>query len=361
METAIQKVEERLTSEINLLQGASMLKIAEEEQKKLTASFDENEIEIRPDGLIYLPQTFWRQRLNQSFGLGQWCLIIKGSHKDPDPKKDKLYVQGVLMVRGCYVAEAVGEAELHSNNPMQSWASVFESAKSDCITRCCKDLSIASELWQPEFTRRWVKEYAVQVWREKTGKKKDGSPGSFQWRKKTADKFYDERGGTAPAENKTTPENKPAAKAQTNGNGNKLFDEAQPTTAGGKITPNQGAELPWLNDKQFDRIKNMINEGDTEAFEKTKAAFRLKKDHREQLQQAHDFTVNLKKESGAPAAPVKIEVSNEIALQVETCEDIVKLEEIWNENRGLHSIRGFGDMINKRKVAILKTTKSKSK
>src|SRR3989304_6919676 len=84
-----------IKSEINLYQGASLLKITDKEQKDLMASFPENEIEIRPDGLIYLPQTFWRKRLNGSFGIGQWCLIIKGGHKDPTPQKDKLYLQGV--------------------------------------------------------------------------------------------------------------------------------------------------------------------------------------------------------------------------------------------------------------------------
>lgn len=180
-------------AEVNIYEGASSLKISAEETKKISASFDESIIEIRPDGLIYLPQTFWRQRLNETFGIGQWALIPKGSHKDPAPQKDKLYLQGVLMVRGVFVAEAIGEAELHSNNPQQSWASVWESAKSDCITRCCKDLGIASQLWQPVFIKSWVTKHAIQVWREKTGKKKDGTPGSFQWRKKDAEPFYDER------------------------------------------------------------------------------------------------------------------------------------------------------------------------
>ena len=39
--------------------------------------------------------------------------------------------------------------------------------------RCCKDLGVASELWEPTFIREWKKVYAVQEWYEhvKTGKK----------------------------------------------------------------------------------------------------------------------------------------------------------------------------------------------
>jgi len=179
-----------LKTEINIYTGASMLKITDEEQTKLLASFETKEIEIRPDGLIYLPQTFWRKRLNESFGIGQWCLIIKSNTKDPD--RSKLYLQGVLMVRGSYVAESVGEAEYHETNEQQSWASVWESAKSDCITRCCKDLGIASELWQPEFIRKWIAENAIDVWCEM--KFKDGTikPKKL-WRKKDSKPFWNEK------------------------------------------------------------------------------------------------------------------------------------------------------------------------
>lgn len=181
-----------VNEDIEIYKGASMLTVSDEEQKKLMSPFDEKFIEIRPDGLIYLPQTFWRERLNQSFGIGQWCIIPKRQTKDP--VRNKLYLEGVLIIRGNYVATAIGEAEYHETNQMQSWASVWESAKSDCITRCCKDLGIANLLWQPQFTETWKGKNAIKVWREKTGKKKDGGLGSFQWRKKDAPKFYDEKG-----------------------------------------------------------------------------------------------------------------------------------------------------------------------
>lgn len=174
--------------------NASMLKISDDEQKKLQEAVDDANVEIRPDGLIYLPQVFVRDKLNQVFGIGQWALIQHSTPKDPD--SDKLYFDGSLYVRGCFAARAVGEGELHSNNPMQSWASVYESAKSDCLVRCCKDLGIAKELWMPAFGRDWQKKYAVRVWREKTGKKKDGAVGSFQWRRKDVTPFFDERGQT---------------------------------------------------------------------------------------------------------------------------------------------------------------------
>jgi hypothetical protein len=195
-----------IKSEINIYNGASMLKIDDTEQTKLLASFETKEIEIRPDGLIYLPQTFWRKRLNESFGIGQWCLIVKSSTKDPN--KSKLYLQGILMARGCYVAESVGESEYHEENALQSWASVWESAKSDCITRCCKDLGIASELWQPEFIKAWITDNALKVWIN-TAKKGDPEKLKAVWRKKTSEKFWNEIDNKKP-----TQPAKPEAKKQ---------------------------------------------------------------------------------------------------------------------------------------------------
>ncbi len=264
----------KINEAIAIYQGASLLKIEKEEQEKLAASFDAELIEIRPDGLIYLPQVFWRQRLNETFGIGQWCLVVKGSHKDPNPEKDKLYVQGVLMVRGSYVAEAVGEAELHSNNATQSWASVWESAKSDCITRCCKDLGIACELWQPTFIRTWQAQNAIQVWVD--GKNKP------QWRKRNAPPFYKEKGHVqnSSSSNANTGNDGPVYPKQRN-NDQPITDVDQSQQSKPSMAQ-QGAK-PWLNpdtDKWKEAVKYLQQGGNIQSVE---AKYRMSKVNREKL------------------------------------------------------------------------------
>ena len=204
-------------SEINIFQGASTLSISEDETKKLSADFSNELIEIRPDGMIFLPQVFWRERLNKVFGIGQWALIIK--HNTQDVERNKLYVESVMMIRGCYISTAVGEAELHEDNKMQSWASVWESAKSDSITRCCKDLGIASQLWQPNFINKWKDDNAVQVWVD--GKNRP------QWRKKTAKAFFKEKGFVVDHNEQTPP---------SGGSGTSENPWLNKTTRDGKIT-----------------------------------------------------------------------------------------------------------------------------
>lgn len=168
--------------------GASMLVLDASEIAGLTADFDDNEVEIRPDGLIYLPQAFFRQRLNQVIGIGQWALVQHAVKMDED---HYVYFDGSLFIRGKFVARAMGEGQKH-DNAIQSMAAVYESAKSDCIVRCCKDLSIASKLWQPEYARKWTDEHAVRVWRESGNgwSARGGKKGDFFWRRKDSPPFW---------------------------------------------------------------------------------------------------------------------------------------------------------------------------
>jgi hypothetical protein len=47
-----------------------------------------------------------------------------------------------------------------------------EGCKSNALMRCCKDLGIASELWDPRFIRTFTKEMTKEVWVEHVVTKK---------------------------------------------------------------------------------------------------------------------------------------------------------------------------------------------
>lgn len=44
----------------------------------LMRPLDEQDIEVKPDGIIYLPEIRYRRRLNEAFGPMGWGLIPKG-------------------------------------------------------------------------------------------------------------------------------------------------------------------------------------------------------------------------------------------------------------------------------------------
>jgi hypothetical protein len=58
--------------------GLSTQPFAKEAADVLLAPLDPNDIEIKPDGIIYLPEIKYRRILNRAFGPGGWGLAPRG-------------------------------------------------------------------------------------------------------------------------------------------------------------------------------------------------------------------------------------------------------------------------------------------
>ena len=122
----------------------------------LTQPIEETDVEIKPDGIIYLPEVRYRKILLRAFGPGGWCLVPKGPHTLTGPTLSREYA---LYCEGRFISQARGSASISSfNNP----ALASESVRSNALMRCCKDLGIADELWDPLFVARWKKQYAIK-------------------------------------------------------------------------------------------------------------------------------------------------------------------------------------------------------
>nr|ODN91766.1 mitochondrial genome maintenance protein [Cryptococcus depauperatus CBS 7841] len=143
--------------------------------KPLTAS----DVEIKPDGLLYLPEIKYRRTLNAAFGPGGWGLAPRGeTHVGPRIVSR----EWGLICLGRLVSVARGEQEYFDPSGI---ATATEACKSNALMRCCKDLGIASELWDPAFIRDFKKQYCVEIFVEHVTKKQKKK----LWRKKNADKF----------------------------------------------------------------------------------------------------------------------------------------------------------------------------
>lgn len=57
-----------------------------------------------------------------------------------------------LFSYGRFVSQAVGEHTFFSKNNL-SYGKACESAKSNALMRCCKDLGVVSELWDPQVSK----------------------------------------------------------------------------------------------------------------------------------------------------------------------------------------------------------------
>lgn len=138
--------------------GASTLVLSREERDILEEPVPDDEIDIRPDGLIYVSHEYVRRILNRALGHGQWALV-PGSNLVSD--QNQLYQRWVLFCRGVYVSEALGSGRYFQNGN-QTRDDVAESIKSDCIRRCAKDLGIGLEAWNKRRAETWRRQYAVQ-------------------------------------------------------------------------------------------------------------------------------------------------------------------------------------------------------
>lgn len=158
---------EQIPEPVTRYDGGSTLILTATEQEKLQCPFDEEMLEIKPNGLVYLPSVYLRKRLNAVIGAGQWCLIPR---TPPFVKNNRVMYHGALFIRGHYVAEAIGGQDYIESNSNMNWDDALEGAKTDCLSRCCKDLGINAECWEKDFTQRWIEQYATKKWDAKKNK-----------------------------------------------------------------------------------------------------------------------------------------------------------------------------------------------
>ncbi|KAJ3496658.1 hypothetical protein NMY22_g19783 [Coprinellus aureogranulatus] len=137
--------------------GLSTQAFSPEVSEILMAPIVPEDVEIKPDGLLYLPEIKYRRILNKAFGPGGWGLAPR-SETSVGPKI--VSREYALVCQGRLVAIARGEQEYFDPSGI---ATATEGCKSNALMRCCKDLGIASELWDPRFIREFKAKECVEV------------------------------------------------------------------------------------------------------------------------------------------------------------------------------------------------------
>ncbi|KAK6464811.1 hypothetical protein DFJ63DRAFT_312099 [Scheffersomyces coipomensis] len=127
----------------------------------LLAPLPVEDVEITPDGLIYLPEIKYRRVLNRAFGPGGWGLAPRTETLVTPKQISREYA---LICHGRLVSVARGEQDYFGGE--EKITTALEGCKSNALMRCCKDLGIASELWDPTFIREFKKKYCDDVFAE---------------------------------------------------------------------------------------------------------------------------------------------------------------------------------------------------
>jgi len=142
-----------------LLETAGTIKLTDDQRAIIFAKVDPDLVEIREDGIVYLPAVEYKVVLCETFGL-EWAIVPES----PKPVEvDGVILWGFhLFVQGQPIAFAWGEQQYKKGSYMMSYGDAMEGAKSNAIMRLCKQIGIAQDLWRPSFIRKWKAENAEE-------------------------------------------------------------------------------------------------------------------------------------------------------------------------------------------------------
>ncbi|KAK4570430.1 hypothetical protein LTR86_002510 [Recurvomyces mirabilis] len=137
--------------------GLSSTPFTAEQADILQQEIKADDIEVKPDGIIYLPEIKYRRILNRAFGPGGWGLAPRGETIVTAKVVTREYG---LVAGGRLISIARGEQQYFDPDGIPT---ATEGCKSNALMRCCKDLGIASELWDPRFIKRYLREQAREM------------------------------------------------------------------------------------------------------------------------------------------------------------------------------------------------------
>ena len=166
-----------------LIPFAGTIETTHGQRNILFAPVKDEDVEIRPDGLVYLPWPQYVERLRDAFGVG-WAIIPKDM---PKLQQNHMYWPFYLMIQGKLAGFAIGEQEYQPNNPQMSYSDASEGAKSNALMRLCKGIGISLELWKPSFIRAWKVRYAESfpaVWPDGNPKLDKNGKQKVEWKRK---------------------------------------------------------------------------------------------------------------------------------------------------------------------------------
>ncbi len=155
---------------------AATLQLTPDETARLTAEFPDADFfpgAAGKENLIYIQHSALRNRLNSVLGLGQWALIVRESWNEDfatnkGVKGVRVYCRVMMIVRGAYVGEAVGDMDYYPSNGQQNFGDAFEGSKTAAFRRCAKEFGIGLQAWDRHFCDGW--------WQRKQGKPPQVAP-----------------------------------------------------------------------------------------------------------------------------------------------------------------------------------------
>jgi Mitochondrial genome maintenance MGM101 len=136
--------------------GMATEPFSEEARRVLAECPNHDDVEVKPDGICYMPGVWYRRQLTRAFGAGAWALKPTGPARTVG---NIIEWPGALYILGRWVAEAVGG---QATSDWMNHADSIQGAKTDCLSKCCgHGLAMASELWDKTWRSAWMDRYCT--------------------------------------------------------------------------------------------------------------------------------------------------------------------------------------------------------
>jgi hypothetical protein len=152
----------------DIFAGAGDQAVSKKQAEILCAPVDSKDVRILPDtASLYLPWSWYADRLTRCFGPMGWSLLpVTDEQNNPKPpvcKDNVMYREFILRAEGRFIASAMGECGYNPSNARMTYGDAVEGAKSNSLSRCCKVLGMAPEIYSEGWREDWIKENAVCV------------------------------------------------------------------------------------------------------------------------------------------------------------------------------------------------------
>ncbi len=142
---------------------AGELVLTEAENQGLGAEFPDDAFRAGAGGddrLIYIEHAHLRDRMNNVLGRGAWALVTRSKWTEEFKTSKgesavRVYSEVMLVVRGCYVGEAVGEMTYYPHNAKTTYADAIEGSKTAAFRRCAKDFGVGVQAWNKKWCEGW--------------------------------------------------------------------------------------------------------------------------------------------------------------------------------------------------------------
>lgn len=169
--------------------GLVDLKVTPEEERILAEPVPVSAIRVKPtsSGQVYLSHPDYTRWFNRAFGRTGWALRPVSA---PMRQGSTVGMSFILFVHGQPVAAAFGEQEYHESNKEQTYGDAIESTYASALRRCAKRLGVGLELWDRDYTDRFLADHCVLVWvKDYDGKTRP------KWRRRSDPPFRGEQRG----------------------------------------------------------------------------------------------------------------------------------------------------------------------